>query len=183
MFEMKLRVAGFEKESIVDGPGIRYVLFLQGCVHNCPGCHNPQTHPLDGGSEINVIEIVADIHKQRRVDGVTFSGGDPFLQAKPLLELAKILKKDAIHLMVYSGFTYEQLLEQGKKNAAITELLNLADILVDGPFILEKKDLALAFRGSSNQRLIDLAETRKQGRVAIWTVSSESEIVLVKNKE
>lgn len=178
---MKLRVAGFEKESIVDGPGIRYVLFLQGCPHQCPGCHNPQTHEIDGGISMTTEEILKDIHSKKHLDGVTFSGGDPFLQPEPLLELAKELKSEGIHLTIYSGYTYEQLLEKGKENKAIQGLLDTVDILVDGRFILEKKDLALAFRGSSNQRLIDLKKSRESGKVVLFGVSSEDDRVLIQN--
>lgn len=179
---MKLRVAGFEKESIVDGPGIRYVLFLQGCPHRCPGCHNPQTHEMNGGISMTIEEILKDIHSKKYLDGVTFSGGDPFVQPEPLLELAKQLKADGMHLTVYSGFTYEQLQEKGKADKAIQGLLDTVDLLVDGRFILEKKDLALAFRGSSNQRLIDLKKSRESGAVVLFNVSSEDNRVLIQNQ-
>lgn len=178
---MKLRVAGFEKESIVDGPGIRYVLFLQGCPHQCPGCHNPQTHEIDGGISMTIEEILKDIHSKKHLDGVTFSGGDPFVQPEPLLELAKELRSEGMHLTIYSGYTYEQLLEKGKENEAIQGLLDTVDLLVDGRFVLEKKDLALAFRGSSNQRLIDLKKSRESGKVVLFGVSSEDDRVLIQN--
>lgn len=176
---MEVRVAGFEKESIVDGPGIRYVLFTQGCPHACPGCHNPQTHAMDGGKAMTTEEIWQDILNQPRISGVTFSGGDPFVQPKPLAELAQKVKEQGLHLAIYTGFTYEQLREMEKKEASIGKLLDLVDLLVDGPFILEKKDLALAFRGSSNQRLIDLKATRQAGEVIFWQVPSEATRVLI----
>lgn len=179
---MELRVAGFEKESIVDGPGIRYVLFLQGCPHQCLGCHNPQTHKIDGGVSMTIEEILEDIHSKKHLDGVTFSGGDPFIQPVPLLELAKQLKAEGMHLVIYSGFTYEQLIEKGEGDLAIQGLLDTVDILVDGRFILEKKDLALAFRGSSNQRLVDLKKSKESGDVVLFNVSSEDDRVLIQNQ-
>lgn len=179
---MELRVAGFEKESIVDGPGIRYVLFLQGCPHQCPGCHNPQTHDMNGGIAVTVEEILEDIHSKKYLDGVTFSGGDPFVQPDPLLKLAKQLKAEGMHLTIYSGYTYEELVEKGKENKAIEGLLDIVDLLVDGRFILEKKDLALAFRGSSNQRLVDLKKSREAGKAVLFSVSSEENRVLIQNQ-
>ena len=179
---MEIRIAGFERESIVDGPGIRYVLFTQGCPHNCVGCHNPQTHSMDGGKMMTVEEIWEDINSRPRITGVTFSGGDPFVQPEPLYELAKKVKDAGLHLTVYSGFTYEKLLGMSKNDRTIKGLLDLADLLVDGPFIMEKKDLALAFRGSSNQRLIDLKETSTKGEIVLWEVPSESGRVLIGSK-
>ena len=152
----KLRISGIEPESIVDGPGFRYVVFTQGCPHHCPGCHNPQTHAFDGGYFTDARTVIAQIEENPLLAGVTFSGGEPFCQAPALCELGRMIKARGMHLMVYSGYTLEQLLEKGKREPAVAELLHLADLLVDGPYREEERDLTLEFRGSRNQRLIDL---------------------------
>jgi len=154
--EFKLRIAGIEPESIVDGPGIRYSIFTQGCTHNCMGCHNLQTHDINGGSWADRDEILKELKENPLLRGVTFSGGEPFLQPEPLCCLAKDIKGLGMDLIIYTGFTLEKLLEMGKSNKSILELLKLADTLIDGPYMEEKRDLELQFRGSSNQRIIDL---------------------------
>ena len=159
-----IRVSGIIPESIVDGPGIRFVLFVQGCPHHCPGCHNPDTHDFAGGYDMQWEDILEQI-KREPVFGVTFSGGEPFAQADALLPLAEEIKRLGKHLMVYSGYTFEQLTAKGDKST--DRLLRLADVLVDGRFMLEQKSLTLRFRGSSNQRVIDLPETFRQGQVVI----------------
>ena len=163
-----LRLAGVIRESIVDGPGFRFAIFCQGCPHHCPGCHNPQTHDFAGGVPGNMEEILKEIRENPLLSGVTFSGGEPFCQPEALAELGRKVKAMNKHLMAYSGYTYEQLLELGKKRPAILELLELVDILVDGPFIEAEKDLTLSFRGSSNQRLIDLKKTKECGTVTLY---------------
>ena len=152
----KLRISGVVPESIVDGPGIRFTVFTQGCPHHCPGCHNPQTHAFDGGQLVDVEELAAQMEENPLLTGVTFSGGEPFCQPEPLCELAALVKARGKHVMVYSGYTLEQLLEMGKTKPAVRRLLQLADTLVDGRYVEELRDLTLEFRGSSNQRIIDL---------------------------
>lgn len=147
-----LRIAGTIGESIVDGPGIRYVLFTQGCPHGCPGCHNPQTHDFNGGKEVDTAALLADIEKNPFVKAVTFSGGEPFAQPGPLAQLAGELKARGFHLMCYSGYTLEQLLLREDARP----LLDKLDLLVDGPFVLGQKDIGLRFRGSANQRVLDV---------------------------
>lgn len=154
----RLRISGIVPESIVDGPGFRYVVFTQGCPHHCPGCHNPQTHSFDGGRWLEVGDIARQVGENPLLAGVTFSGGEPFCQAEALCELGRLVKGMGKHLMVYSGYTLEQLLELGKQQPAVDELLHLADVLVDGPYLEKERDLTLEFRGSRNQRIIDLAE-------------------------
>ena len=148
----KLRIAGVIEESIVDGPGLRFVLFLQGCHHHCKGCHNPQTWDFNGGIVVDSDEIVARIKSDPLIKGVTFSGGEPFEQAEVLYPLAQELKGQGYHLMAYSGYYLEEL----KRKPECIPLLETLDILVDGPFIEEQKSLELQFRGSRNQNIIQL---------------------------
>jgi anaerobic ribonucleoside-triphosphate reductase activating protein len=154
---MKLRIAGITKESIVDGPGIRYVIFTQGCIHNCPGCHNPETHDLNGGYEVDVDDVLGDISKAKYIKGVTFSGGDPFLQASTLSYMASKVKEAGYDVVSYTGYTFEELLNSNDKDKL--KLLESIDVLIDGRFILSQKDLSLKFRGSRNQRVIDVKKS------------------------
>lgn len=158
-----LRIAGTVKDSIVDGPGLRYVIFTQGCPHHCPGCHNPQTHDFQGGQDADVEKILDEIFNNPILSGVTFSGGEPFCQAEALMPIAEALKERGKHLMIFTGYLLEQL--QKMENEAVKRLLELADIIVDGPFILEQRNLTLSFRGSENQRVIDMVKTRSLGEV------------------
>ena len=150
-----LRISGIEPESIVDGPGFRYVIFTQGCPHRCPGCHNPQTHPFDGGELADLPRILREIREDPLLQGVTFSGGEPFCQPEPLCAIAREVKAMGRDVVSYSGYTLEQLAELGKQRPAIVELLNLCDFLIDGPYLEEQRDLTLLYRGSANQRLIE----------------------------
>lgn len=164
----KLRLAGVIKESIVDGPGIRFTVFTQGCPHKCKGCHNPQTHDFNGGYESCVENIIEEIKKNPILQGVTLSGGEPFAQAKALTRLAKEVHKLGLNIMTYTGYTFEQLVAGFDKNPEWKTLLEETDILVDGPFILEQKSLMLHFRGSKNQRLIDVKKSLEAGTVVNW---------------
>ncbi len=161
-----LRIAGTVQDSIVDGPGLRYVIFTQGCPHNCEGCHNPQTHDFNAGEEVDTDKLLKEIRENRMISGVTFSGGEPFCQAEGLVPIAEVLKQWGKHLMIYTGYLYETLLES--KDANVQKLLELADIVVDGPFVLAQRDLTLPYRGSENQRVIDLVKTRETGAVVIY---------------
>lgn len=156
-----LRISGILKESIVDGPGLRYVIFTQGCPHHCEGCHNPKTHSFEAGEEVSVDTILEEIEKNPLLKGVTFSGGEPFCQPEALYEIATRLKKKDI--VCYSGYTFEQLLALSKENQWVGKLLGECNILIDGKFDLEKRSLGLKFRGSTNQRLIDVQESLKSG--------------------
>lgn len=171
---MDLRIAGIEKESVVDGPGIRLVLFTQGCPHQCPGCHNPQTHDPAGGKIVTVEEVFNLVSQAKLIRGVTFSGGEPFLQAQPLAYLASKIKLLGLNVMTYTGFVFEQLLVMGAKKKNIRELLQNTDILVDGPFILKQRDLRLVFRGSANQRVIDVSQSLKVGHTIEWENQEQS---------
>lgn len=149
-----LRLAGVVGESIVDGPGIRFVIFTQGCPHACPGCQNPQTHDFAGGSDVSLDDLLGQILANPFVKGVTFSGGEPFCQAAGLLPLARELKARGRHLMAYTGYTFEELL--ALDDPAVRPLLAEIDLLVDGRFVEAEKSLELKFRGSANQRVLDV---------------------------
>ena len=158
-----LRIAGTVEESIVDGPGLRYVLFTQGCPHGCPGCHNPETHGFFGGRDVSLARILADVEKNPITRGVTFSGGEPFCQPRPLLLLARELRVRGYNLTAFSGYTYDQICADPEKKALLDEL----DILVDGPFLLNERTLTLRFRGSRNQRILDVPASLAQGHAVL----------------
>jgi anaerobic ribonucleoside-triphosphate reductase activating protein len=157
----ELRICGIEPESIVDGKGFRYVVFTQGCPHRCPGCHNPQSHDFEAGKIVDISDLFLEICENPLLKGVTFSGGEPFCQPKPLVELAKMAHAKKLDITTFTGYTYEQLLE--KQDPDINALLNQTDILIDGPFLEAQKDLTLVFRGSRNQRVLNLNKTRISG--------------------
>ncbi|MCL2188850.1 MAG: anaerobic ribonucleoside-triphosphate reductase activating protein [Defluviitaleaceae bacterium] len=165
-----MRLAGFSYESIVDGPGIRVVIFVQGCLSACAQCHNPESWPLDGGQEYSVREILRMIKKPRpgrkRIRGITFSGGEPFLQAGELAQIAIEAKRIGWDVCTFTGYTYEELAE--RDDSDIQALLSQTDYLIDGPYIHELREIGLKFRGSTNQRLIDVQETKKRGKVALY---------------
>ncbi len=167
---MKLRLAGLVSESIVDGPGLRFTLFLQGCPHRCPGCHNPETHDPAGGSAVAAAELLAQISAARGIDGVTFSGGEPFMQAAALAGLAEQILLLGLDLVLYSGFTFEELLQRGTADGPTRRLLQAGTMLVDGPYVEAERDLTLSFRGSRNQRLIDLPASLREGSAVEWAL-------------
>lgn len=167
MEEPFLQIAGIIRESIVDGPGIRFTVFCQGCPHHCPGCHNPQTHPFTGGQKVSVSRLVEEMKKNPLLQGATFSGGEPFCQAGGYAALA-----DAVHGMgkdvfCYSGWTLEELWEKAKTEPDVGKLLEKIDYLVDGRFVLAERDLTLQFRGSRNQRLLDMKKSRAAGKAVL----------------
>jgi len=148
----------------VDGTGLRTSLYFAGCRHHCPGCHNPETWDFSAGRYVSVEELMKII-RYNDFD-VTFSGGDPFYQVEALIPLAKAVKDFGKSLWCYTGFTYEEL--YASSDPAVHELLGLIDILVDGPFVQARRQLGLRFRGSDNQRIIDLARTRLSGSLSLW---------------
>ena len=166
---MQIRLAGIVKESVVDGPGIRMVVFVQGCRHHCPGCHNENTQDPAGGYESTVDEVIAQLPTNSLISGVTFSGGEPFLQAGALAEIGRAARQRGLSIFTYTGFVFETLLAQSRNDEAIAALLSVTDVLIDGPFILEQRDISLAYRGSSNQRLLDLPASLRQGKPVEWT--------------
>lgn len=161
---MQIRLAGLVGDSIVDGPGLRYSVFVQGCPHNCKGCHNPATHDFSGGYISDTEEIYQNILKNPLLDGVTFSGGEPFCQCLPLVDLAQKIKQPPFKLNIisYTGFTFEQLIKNANEQNGYMQLLGQLDYLVDGKFILEKRSLELNFCGSSNQRFLDVKKSLAQ---------------------
>ena len=154
-----LRVSGIVEESIVDGPGLRYVVFTQGCPHHCKGCHNPQTHSFEGGFLLSAEAALSQLQENPLLSGITLSGGEPFEQAEALCALAKGVKAQGKNVMTYTGYVFEALL--ARNDPWINRLLDLTDILVDGPYKEELRDLELQFRGSANQRLLDRAERKR----------------------
>ena len=163
---MEIRVNGLVNDSIVDGPGLRLAVFVQGCSHRCLGCHNPGTHDPLGGQVMDTGEIVQMLQENPLLDGLTLSGGEPFEKPGPCLLLAEAAKGLGLSVWVYSGYTYEQL--RGMTDPAVAGLLAVCDVLVDGRFVLAQRSLDLDFRGSGNQRLVDLRKTRESGRVVLW---------------
>lgn len=166
MSAAKLQVAGIESESIVDGPGIRFAVFVQGCPHNCPGCHNPGTHPFQGGSAMDIEDLFAQFKRSPLLKGITLSGGEPFCQAAPLAELARQVHGVEKDVVAYTGYVYEDLLAM--EDPAVQALLGETDLLIDGPYVQAQRDLELCFRGSENQRLIDVKQSRAAGHAVLW---------------
>ena len=159
---------GTVPDSIVDGPGLRYAVFVQGCSHHCPGCHNPESQPAEGGTETTLAALLADIRANGLVHDVTLSGGEPFAQAEALLPLAHRLRAEGYELAAYSGYTFEQLAAGSSGQRALLAQLHT---LVDGPFILQQRDLSLRFRGSANQRILNVESSLAAGR-AVWETAA-----------
>lgn len=153
-------------DSIVDGPGLRTTIFVQGCPHNCPGCHNPQTHDFNAGKLIDIEDIYKVIKLNKGVKGITFSGGEPFCQALAFSELAKRLKEDGYKIAVYSGWTFEELIQKNIPGAI--DLLKNIDILIDGKFDKTQRSLDISFRGSKNQRILNVPKSLIENK-AVWT--------------
>ena len=163
---MRISLSGVTGDSIVDGPGLRLTIFTQGCLHHCPGCHNPQTHDPDGGSWADTEDILAAAAENPLLDGITLSGGDPFMQPVPCLALAEGAHKIGLNVWTYTGYTWEALLEEN--DAEKLALLKETDVLVDGPFLLAERSLELRFCGSRNQRLIDVKKSLAEDKVVLW---------------
>lgn len=171
---MKIRLAAdLQTDSIVDGLGIRTVLWTQGCSHNCPNCHNPSTHDFNGGELVELEDVIDAIYDLEGQDGVTFSGGDPMFQAKQCAILAKVVHELGMNVWAYTGFTYEQLIDHG--NPDILEFLSEVDVLIDGKFDINKRSLDLEFRGSSNQRVIDVPKSLENHKVTLFDFNKSKE--------
>ena len=160
--------ADLQVDSIVDGPGLRAVLWTQGCSHHCPGCQNPQTWDFEGGGLVPIDMVKEAIDELEYQDGITFSGGDPMFQPEACNELAEYCKNKGLNIWVYTGFTYEELMKLADKKPIYKEFLSKIDVLVDGRFVESQRDLNLLFRGSANQRLIDMPKTLKTGEIVLF---------------
>lgn len=164
-----MNISGINFESVVDGEGVRIVVFVSGCLHNCKGCHNPTSHSFEAGrpfTEELQDEIIDYINKTPFISGATISGGDPMYSAKAVAAFVRRLKTEVkdISLWIYSGFRYENILQ----NSEMLELLKLCDVLVDGEFILEQRDMTLSYKGSRNQRIIDIQKSLTQNEIVLW---------------
>ncbi|MEG2351593.1 MAG: anaerobic ribonucleoside-triphosphate reductase activating protein [Bacilli bacterium] len=166
---MKIRLASpLQPDSIVDGKGIRAVIWTQGCIHNCLGCHNPETHDPNGGMEYDTNEIKKQLKELTFEDGITLSGGDPFNQVDACLDIAKYARTIGLSVWCYTGFTFEQLLKMANMKSNIMEFLNYIDVLVDGKFEVNKKSFECKWRGSTNQRLIDVYKSLKFKKTVLY---------------
>lgn len=163
---MEIRLYGTMEDSIVDGPGMRYAVFAQGCPHGCIGCHNPESHSFEGGRLADTAELVQVMKRNPLLDGLTLSGGEPFCQPEPCLELARAAHALRLNVWAYTGYTWEQL--HRENDPARIALLQELDVLVDGPFVLSQRSLELRYCGSRNQRLIDVRKSREAGEVVLW---------------
>lgn len=161
-----IRIAGLYNDSIVDGPGLRFVVFTQGCLFACKNCHNADTWAVNGGYLIEMDEIVSKWRKNKLIDGITLSGGDPLFQSSKSLYLLRKAKETGLNVTVYSGDVYEKLIKD--KDPDVVSIINEADYLIDGPYVDKLRDLTLLYRGSSNQRIIDLVKSRKEGKVILF---------------
>ena len=163
---MRISLSGVTGDSIVDGPGLRLTIFTQGCPHHCPGCHNPQTHDPDGGSWGDTEDILAAAAENPLLDGITLSGGDPFMQPKECTELAKGAHQHGLNVWTYTGYTWEALFTENDPDKIA--LLKESDVLIDGPFLLAERSLELKFKGSRNQRIIDVKKSLEAGKIILW---------------
>ena len=154
--DLPIRLHGKVAESIVDGPGLRYAIFVQGCPHGCEGCHNPASHDVNGGTLSSTGTLIDELRRMPHHDGVTFSGGEPFLWGNELYEIGVAAHSLGMNVMTYSGYTWEVLREKARSDEGVRKLLTVTDILVDGPFVISRRDITLRYRGSSNQRILDL---------------------------
>lgn len=175
-----LRVAGIVNDSITDGPGLRLTIFMQGCLNNCKGCHNPQSIPMDGGTFYSVDELLEKITANPLLSGVTFSGGEPLLQAEGLIPLAKKIIELGLDIIIYTGYTFEEILSglDSKEdhpifNEYVLRLLKLSHMLIDGPYVDAERSLVLQFRGSKNQRILDIPESLNKKKPVLSQVVSD----------
>ena len=165
---MRIRLAAYlQSDSIVDGEGIRTVIWTQGCPHHCLGCHNPETWSFDDGELVDVDLVCEIIDTLEGQDGITFSGGDPFAQPEQCAYIAKYARSKGLNIWSYTGYTWEELMELSKTNKDILNFLKELDVLVDGRFVLSQKSFSCIFRGSTNQRIIDVPKSLKAKKVVL----------------
>lgn len=180
MQKIRLATPEIQRDSIVDGEGIRTIIWTQGCPHHCPFCHNPETHSYEGGFLLDIDSIKRKIDTLEGQDGITFSGGDPMEQAEACAELANYCHKKNLNVWCYTGYTFEELQEKAKKDSAILKFLNEINVLVDGKFLIAEKSYDSLFRGSKNQRLIDVKKSLLQNKAVLYY---PNKIVSIENKE
>lgn len=168
--ESKIRLSGITRESVVDGLGFRYVLYSQGCPHRCKGCHNPSTHSFEGGELVDVESIVYDIKKYSMLDGITCSGGECFEKAEQFAQIAKEVKAMGKNVWAYTGYTLEEILQHQNQRSGWNDFIKYIDVLVDGRYQEDNKDLSLCFRGSANQRIIDMQKTLHTGKLSLFEI-------------
>lgn len=165
--EKTIKLSGIAYESLVNGPGMRRVFFAQGCKHNCKGCFNPDTHDFNGGEERDVDELIKDTLNNPILRGVTFSGGDPWEQADKFAYMAKVFKDNGLDIWSYTGYTFEYIIENKDERSGWNDLLNNIDVLVDGKFEEDKMNDGIKFKGSTNQRIIDVKESLRLNKIII----------------
>ena len=159
----KLSILDIVEDTTVDGPGFRTTIYCAGCPNHCPGCHNPQSWDIANGNDVDIEDILETILADPFAD-VTFSGGDPMFQPEGFTELARAIKEQSSkNIWCYTGYLYEHILE----NPAMRALLEQVDVLVDGRFVEALRDEQLRFRGSSNQRIIDVKRSLEEGKVVL----------------
>jgi len=163
-----MRIAGLIQDSIVDGPGFRFVVFTQGCLSHCEGCHNKKTWDLDGGTDIPVGDVIDAMLSNPLTDGLTLTGGEPFIQAADCVSLAAVARDKGFSIWIYTGYLFETLMDRAENEAAIKELIELTDVMIDGRFIKAERSLSLKWRGSRNQRVIDVQKSLKTGVVTLF---------------
>lgn len=169
--DTEIRLAGLVQDSIVDGYGIRMSIFTQGCPHNCKGCHNPQSHSFEGGYEEKISELYQKCKSNPLLKGITLSGGEPFCQAEKFIPLCRSVHELGMDVWAYSGYTYEELLAGAVPYGK--ELLSHIDVLVDGPYKEEQANLLLWYRGSENQRVIDIKRTKETGNICMMSFDEQ----------
>lgn len=173
----KLKLAStLDFDSIVDGPGLRIVVWTQGCPHHCEGCHNPQTWDSSKGELYDIDELIHQIENSNLQTGITFSGGEPFMQAEQLMPLAAVAHKKGLNVWAYSGYRFEELLMNEKHK----QLLSMIDVLVDGRFEFAKKDFRLWYKGSYNQRIIDVQSSLQKETIILSEYDKQNEKLSLK---
>lgn len=167
---LTIRIADIVQDSIVDGPGIRMTIFMQGCPHHCPGCHNPQTHDPNGGRVVSVDEVIEQMRSNPLLDGITFSGGEPLDQPQAVALISYTAHTMRKTVWCYTGYTWEEIMQDDLKKRIIPYF----DYLVDGRFDASQKTLSLPWRGSRNQRIIDVTKSLCSGKIVEWSDLSEN---------
>ena len=170
-----IRLAAVLGDSMVNGKGLRKAFFSQGCSHQCPECFNPHTWPFEGGQMCDIDELVKETLRESYLNGVTFTGGDPFQQPGPFAYMAEQFHKNGVNIWCYTGFTFEELLSLAKTDKNVQRMLDNIDVIVDGPFDKNKKSDQILYRGSYNQRIIDVPASLSSKKVVVLDLDHEEE--------